>query len=68
MSVPEFVDVAEQSRTYHYADGGSVTFESVRSVGVSNSGTHRLNLQDGRKIIVVPGWRWIEFSADKWSF
>lgn len=68
MAIPEFTEVSEQDRTYHYPDGGVVHFESVQSIGVSSSGTHRLNLKDGRKIIVIPGWRWIEFNAEKWSF
>lgn len=58
----------ERERVYVYPGGERVMFRNVTHVGVSQSGTHRLNLADGLKIIVVPGWLYIELDMDDWTF
>lgn len=68
MSQIEFVTVNEQTRTYNFSDGASVTIEGIVSINVSKSGTHRINTKDGKKHIIPPKWIHIEFNADKWSF
>ena len=64
----EFTEVQEQVRVYHFPNGEKVTLPGVVSINVSRSGTHRLNLKDGRKVIVPSGWLAIEFDADEWTF
>jgi len=59
--------IDEVSRTYRYPDGFDLHFERVASISVSASGNHRLNLSDGSKAIVAPGWRCIEIVAEDWS-
>jgi hypothetical protein len=58
----------EQERTYHYADGSSKTFLGIAYVGVTKSGYHRLEAEDGCKFIVAPGWRYITLMVDEWTF
>lgn len=65
---PEFINVSEQDRTYHFANGATVKLEGVVSINVSNSGTHRINTRDGKKHIIPSGWIHVEFSADEWTF
>jgi len=65
----EFMEVDEPTRTYHYADGSTLEIPSgVKSMAVTSSGTHRINANDGRRWIVVPGWIAVEFTADDWTF
>lgn len=66
--VPKFTTVAEQSRTYFYPNGEKITLDGVTSINVSKSGTHRLNLSNGKKRIMPPGWLSIEFDAPHWTF
>jgi len=64
----EFTTVNEGSRTYHYLEG-SLCFKNIESVCIRPSGSHRLNLKDGRKVVVVPGWKALEISGiDDWIF
>lgn len=63
-----FTTVNEQDRKYNYPDGSSVSLLDVVSINVSKSGTHRLNTKDGKKHIVAPGWKHIEFRAQQWTF
>ena len=65
---PNFINVHEQSRTYHFTNGNTVTLEGVVSINVSSSGTHRLNTKDGKKHIIPSGWFHIEFEASDWTF
>lgn len=58
----------EQERTYHYADGSSKTFLNIAYVGVTKSGFHRLEADDGCKFIVAPGWRYIHLRTEGWTF
>lgn len=62
-----FKVVQEQTRTYFYPTG-SITIDGVESINVSPSGTHRINLVNGKKRIMPSGWLSIEFDAPKWSF
>lgn len=69
-----FIDVAEQSRTYFYPHPKlkdvivPVTIEGVKSIHVSASGTHRINLVNGKKRMMPAGWVSIEFDAPHWTF
>lgn len=65
---PQFTTVNEQARTYRYPNNEYVTLENVISINVSKSGTHRLNLQNGSKVIMPPGWISIMFNAPDWTF
>ncbi len=66
---PEFTKVHQQTRQYHFIGGDIAIFEDVVSVSVSDSGTHRLNLKDGTKIIVAAeSWDFISFEAKDWTF
>jgi hypothetical protein len=62
-----FRTVFEQSRVYTYPNG-VVTLIGVASINVSKSGTHRINLTNGKKVIMPSGWLSIEFDADRWTF
>ncbi len=70
----KFTEVNEGTRIYHYPDGSSFAIPGVYSINVSKSGTHRINARnpDGSigtmKYIVAPGWRYIAFTADEWTF
>lgn len=57
----------EHKRTYHYADGFTLTFYNVTMVEVTKSGFHKIESDDG-KFIVAPGWRWIALDVDAWTF
>jgi hypothetical protein len=58
----------EKSRTYVYTDGNSIVYENVVAVGVRESGSHRLELGDGRKVIVLPGFAAVELDVAEWTF
>ena len=64
---PEFIEVELQNRIYEYPDC-KIEVKNVTSINVSKSGTHRLNTNDGKKHIIPPGWRHIEFDAKEWTF
>ena len=56
----------ERSRTYTFGDG-TITVEKVTAICVRPSGTHRLQTEDGKKIIVAANWLSILVDADEWS-
>jgi hypothetical protein len=58
----------ERSRTYYLPGGLAVQLNNVTAVGVSDSGTHRLELGDGSKFIIPPGWLYIKLDVDDWTF
>lgn len=60
--------ILERKRIYHYLNGGKLEFKNVVEVIVSNSGNHRLKLQDGSHWIIKEGWIAIELDIDEWSF
>lgn len=64
---PEFIEVHEQNRTYHFHNG-KVVINNIKSINVSKSGTHRINTYDGKKHIIPAGWLHIEFDAADWTF
>lgn len=70
MAKPEFVDLqpVEKSRKYTFANGSVVWLRSVKRLAVSDSGTHRLETDDGKKHIVPVGWVHIEIETDEWTF
>jgi hypothetical protein len=57
----------ERKRIYHFPGGETVTFENVTHFLARPSGSHRLQLGDGRKFIVMPGFLWIELDVDDWT-
>jgi len=63
----KWVEVAEKSRTYHFASE-SFTFKDVARIEVRESGKHRLETKDGRKAFVNTGWTVLEIVADAWTF
>jgi hypothetical protein len=67
---PEFIEIIppERCRRYLFADGHELMFHQVLAVHVSDSGTHRLNLGNGMKAIIPPGWRCILLDIDDWTF
>ena len=67
MKKPEFIKIKEQNRTYHFPDY-DVVLKGVEEINISKSGTHRINTSDGKKHIIPPGWKHIEFDADDWTF
>lgn len=68
LSKPKFITVDEEFRQYVYPDGGTINCGAVESIAVSKSGNHRVTCKDGKKYIVAPGWRYIYFRSNKWSF
>lgn len=61
------LDPPERKRTYHFR-GQSISYENVTAIEVRSSGRHRLELADGRKIIVQPDWLAVELEVDSWTF
>ena len=57
----------ERSRTYYFPIGPPMKFENVQRLCVRPSGTHRLELADGAKVIVPAGFRAIVVDAEEWS-
>jgi len=57
----------ERCRIYHFANG-RIELKNVISISISDSGTHRLELADGKKFIVKKDWLAIELDVDSWTF
>lgn len=53
----------ENSRTYLWPDGQTVTLLNVTHFLARESGTHRLKTGDGKLHIIPVGWRHIEIEA-----
>lgn len=66
---PEMVALSppEKTRTYVYPNGQRLTYQDVVSICVRPSGTHRLELASGKKVIVAPGWAAIELDVPNWT-
>jgi hypothetical protein len=62
----EFTTLDQHTRTYYYPHVW-FTIKDVISINVSDAGTHRLNTQDGKKHIVLPGWIHLEFDTPEWT-
>jgi len=62
------IEPPERARTYRYADGWLVRFDSVTAVAISESGTHYIETVDGGKHIVAAGWLAIHLDMDSWTF
>lgn len=64
----EFTELknCEKSRTYIFPTG-VLKVESVTSICIRPSGTHRLQTKDGQKWIIPSGWIGIKIEADEWS-
>ena len=65
-AAPVMTPVEEQSRIYHYPDGGTFRMDNVVGFAAPRT-THRLETADGRKWVVAPGWRVIEINVSTWS-
>lgn len=67
---PHFIklDPAEKSRKYIFTNGYELTFNDVRAVAVSERGTHRIEMGDGQKAIVLPGFVAIILDVPEWTF
>jgi hypothetical protein len=61
------LDPKELSRTYHWADGFTLTLNDVTHFNARNSGTHRLQTLDGKLHIVNTGWRHIVIDAKSFT-
>lgn len=61
-----FTAVNEKKRTYIFPDA-DITFENVTGICVRDSGTHRLELADGNKVIVPAKWIAIVLDGE-WKF
>ena len=57
---------SERKRTYIFTNG-EVSFEGVAAILIRPSGTHRLELLDGTKVIVPAGWLAIKLDVDAWT-
>lgn len=64
MMKAETFKVEEKKRVYIFAEKG-ITFHNVVEVTVSESGNHRLTLEDGSLHIVSPKWYAIHIESDK---
>ena len=65
----DFKTVNEKKRTYIFPNNDRVTFDEIEEICVRPSGTHRLNLKDGRKVIVPTGWLAVEIEGlPEWVF
>ena len=69
MSRPTMTAVEKQTRIYHFPGGHVAEFENVVCFGMRKGGTtHRLELEDGTKVVVASGWLWIELPGlTNWS-
>lgn len=61
------LDPPEKERRYVYADGSILSYLNVTAFCARPSGSHRLELADGRKVIVIPGWRAVELYVENWT-
>lgn len=57
----------ERKRTYVFPGGERLVLENVTKLEVRESGKHRVETKDGRKLFVAPGWLWIELEMDNWT-
>lgn len=64
----QWKEVNERKRTYHYGGDETLVLQNVTRIEVRDSGTHRLETADGRKLFVRPEWLWIEIDTDDWVF
>ena len=67
MSDLDFVVVNEAKRTYQYGEC-EIAYHDVVRVCVRPSGSHRLELKSGEKVIVLPGFKAVKIEVDKWTF
>jgi hypothetical protein len=67
---PTFTSLSpvERCRTYIYSDDQRISFINVTAVHVSERGTHRLELDNGTKVIIPTGFRAVILDVDDWTF
>jgi hypothetical protein len=61
------IDPPERRRTYIFPEGERLVYEGVKAICVRQGGGHRLELEDGRKVVIGCGWLAIELDVDGWS-
>ena len=61
------LDAIEKTRTYYFPGGEKVVLENVTHFLARESGTHRLQTQDGKFHIVPPGWLHVELDMDHFT-
>lgn len=59
--------IKERSRTYCWLSDASLRLDNVTSVRVGKDGEHYIDHGDNDKIIVAPGWVWIDIDSDTWA-
>jgi hypothetical protein len=57
----------EKSRTYTFPNGEKITLHGVTHFLARESGTHRLQTEDGKLHIVPVGWLHVEIEAGKFT-
>lgn len=57
----------ELKRTYVFPGGDKLELENVTRIEVRESGKHRVETADGRKLFVAPGWLWMELEMKDWT-
>ena len=64
----EFITVNEAQRIYTYKDK-TISFKDIESICVRSSGSHRLNLKNGDRVVVQPGWLTLRIKGlPEWIF
>ena len=61
------LDPKEEKRTYVFPNGERVTLSKVTHFLARESGTHRLQTEDGNLHIIPVGWLHIEIEAAKFT-
>lgn len=57
----------EKRRVYVFANGVRLKLKNVVRIEVRESGKHRVETAEGRKLFVAPGWLWVEIETDAWT-
>jgi hypothetical protein len=67
---PKFVELKDpnNSRTYFWQGGSSLTVKNVARIAVSERQTHRLETKSGDKYIIPPGWLYMKVDVKEWTF
>lgn len=61
----------EKQRTYVWilpsGETHEVTFRNVKRIEFRDSGTHRIETEDGDKVFVKDGWDYVILEIDEWT-
>lgn len=62
------IETTETSRTYHYLTAGkSLQIDKVRRIEVLPDGTHRIETEDGHKVVIRPTWDSVQVVDGDWT-